>query len=95
MASEPQTNTTYCTNLALQNLWNDPANRRKSGALFIEPLLQIHDALAGQFPARLRDFARERIRTYFSNPITIHGITLTIPVDIKVGTSWGNCKQAI
>lgn len=95
MASEPQTNTTYCTNLALKRLWDDPANRRKSGALFIEPLLQIHDALAGQFPARLRDFARERIKSYFDNPITIHGVTLTIPVDIKVGRSWGDCKTAI
>lgn len=95
MASEPQTITTYATNLALKNLWYDPANRRKSGALFIEPLLQVHDALAGQFPGRLRDFARERIRSYFENPITINGITLTIPVDIRVGTSWGSCKEKI
>lgn len=95
MASEPQTVTTYCTNQALRNLWYDPINRRKSGALFIEPLLQIHDALAGQFPARLRDFARERINSYFNNPITIHGITLTIPADICCGPSWGKCKEKL
>jgi hypothetical protein len=95
MSSEPQTNTTFITNLALKNLWYDPANRRRSGALFIEPLLQIHDALAGQFPARLRDFARERLTSYFNNPITIHGIKLTIPVDIKVGHSWGATKEKI
>lgn len=95
MASEPQTNTTYSTNLALSRLWRDPANRRRSGGLFIEPLLQVHDALAGQFPARLRDFARDRINTYFDNELTIHGIKITIPADIKVGRSWGECKEKI
>jgi len=95
LASEPQSNTTYLTNLAFKRLWFDTTNRRKTGALFIEPLLQIHDAIAGQFPARLRAFAKERISTYFSNPITIHGITLTIPVDIKVGRSWGETKESI
>lgn len=94
MAYEPQTITTYATNLALSKLWYDPANRRKTGALFIEPLLQVHDALAGQFPTRLRDFARERLKTYFNNPIKINGIELTIPVDIKVGTSW-LCRDKI
>lgn len=95
MASEPQTNTTYLTNLALLHLWRDPLNRRKTGALFIEPLLQIHDALAGQFPRRLRDFARERIRAYFNNPLRINGIEVVIPADIRVGKSWGDCKEPI
>lgn len=92
LASEPQTNTTFSTNLALQRLWNDPANRRKSGGLFIEPILQIHDALAGQFPTRLLDFARQTLPTYFQNELTIHGIKITIPVEIKIGRSWGDCK---
>lgn len=95
LASEPQAVTTNRTNVALMNLWNDPENRRKSGALFIEPLLQIHDALAGQFPVRLRDFARTKIAAWFNNPITIHGIEITIPVDIKVGPSWGECDTPI
>ena len=95
MASEPQTNTTYATNLALRRMWNDPSNRRKSGALFIEPLLQIHDALAGQFPVRLRDFARSKLREWFDNELVINGIKVRIPVDIKVGPSWGDCKQKI
>ncbi len=95
LASEPQAITTNRTNVALLNLWNDPENRRSSGALFIEPLLQIHDAIAGQFPERLRDFARTKIAQWFNNPITIHGIEITIPVDIKVGPSWGECDTSI
>ena len=95
LASEPQAITTYVTNNALKNLWYDPANRRKNGALFIEPLLQIHDALAGQFPKRLRAFAAERLSTYFTTTLTIHGIEVTIPVDIRVGKNWGNCKEPI
>lgn len=95
LASEPQANTTYLTNLALKRLWYDPANRRKSGALFIEPLLQIHDALAGQFPVRLRAFAKEKLYEYFDNEITVHGIKIKIPVEIKVGRSWGEVKESI
>ncbi len=95
MASEPQTNTTGCTNLALKKLWYDPENRRRTGALFIEPLLQIHDALAGQVPARLRDFAKVKLKEYFNNPIKINGIIINIPADIKVGKSWGECKEKI
>ena len=95
LASEPQANTTYATNNAIKNLWYDRDNRRKTGALFIEPLLQIHDAVAGQFPTRLRDFARTKLNQWFKTELTIHGIKVTIPVDIKVGTNWGNCKTPI
>lgn len=95
LASEPQAITTNRTNVALLNLWNDVDNRRRTGALFVEPLLQIHDALAGQFPTRLRSFARDKIKLWFNNPIKIHGVEVTIPVDIKVGSSWGTCKETI
>lgn len=95
LASEPQANTTYATNLALKRLWFDPDNRRRSGALFVEPLLQIHDAIAGQFPTRLRDFAAEKLHRWFDNELIIHGIKVTIPVDIKVGRNWADCKQSI
>jgi uracil-DNA glycosylase family 4 len=89
LASEPQGNTTYCTNLALKRMWYDPDNRRKSGALFVEPLLQVHDALAGQFPTRLLDFATKKLHWWFDNELTIHGIKVKIPVDLKFGRNWG------
>lgn len=95
LASEPQANTTYLTNLALKRLWYDTDNRRSSGALFVEPLLQVHDALAGQFPTRLRAFAKEKLTHWFDNKLTIHGIEVKIPVEVKVGRSWGTCKEPI
>jgi len=91
LASEPQANTTYATNLALKRLWFDTTNRRKSGALFVEPLLQIHDAIAGQFPTRLHNFAAENLHRWFDNELVIHGIKVIISVDIKFGRSWGAC----
>ena len=95
LASEPQAVTTYATNNALLRLWNDPENRRRTGALFVEPLLQIHDALAGQFPTRIKDFAAAKLRSWFSTTITIHGVPINIPVEIKIGRSWGECKTTI
>jgi uracil-DNA glycosylase family 4 len=95
LASEPQTNTTYATNLALSKLWYDTANRRKTGALFIEPLLQIHDALAGQFPTRLASFAAERLQTYFNNELIIHGLPIVIPADAQCGRNWYDCKHPL
>jgi hypothetical protein len=87
-ASNPQTNTTHAINLALVNMLDDPRNRRKTGALFIEPTAQVHDALAGQFPQNLVDFARERITDYFSTPLNINGIDITIPFEGHYGPNW-------
>ena len=89
LAHEPQSNTTWATNLAMLKLWNDPDNRRPNGSLIIEPLHQVHDALLGQWPIVLRDWARAKVRSYFNNPITIADTTLTIPFDGKFGPSWG------
>jgi len=94
-AFEPQANTTFATNLALDKLWHDPENRQSSGWLRIEPLLQIHDALAGQYHSSLRSWVPERFRTYFNNPILIHGISINIPADGGWGTDWKNCKNKI
>jgi uracil-DNA glycosylase family 4 len=95
LAWEPQVNTTYATSLALHKLWYDQANRTSKGALFIEPLLQIHDALAGQWGQRYRDWAIERIRQYFNNPLIIHSIEINIPFEGKYGTDWRNADQPI
>jgi uracil-DNA glycosylase len=93
LSFEPQANTTYVTNKALQNLWFDPKNRTSRGTLHIEPLIQIHDALAGQFRTAYSDFAIERLRTWFHNPITIHGIEINIPFEGGFGTDWLNSKS--
>lgn len=94
-AFEPQANTTWATNKALERLWYDQTNRTSRGGLFIEPLLQVHDAIAGQYKSRDRAWAAERLISYFDNPITVCKIPLTIPADGKYGTDWKNCKTSI
>lgn len=89
-AFEPQANTTFATNKALERLWYDPSNRQGTGALHVEPLLQIHDALAGQFRRRDTDWACGRLTEWFNNPIIICGTKLNIPAEGKWGTDWKN-----
>jgi uracil-DNA glycosylase family 4 len=89
LSHEPQANTTYATNLALENLWNDPENRRPDGSLIIEPLHHVHDAICGQFPKVSTPWAIEKIRSYFNNTLTIAGLDIVIPFDGEYGPSWG------
>lgn len=95
LAHEPQNNTTWATNLAMLQLWSDPENRRPDGSLIIEPLHQVHDALCGQWPQEVRDWARAKVRTYFNNVISIAGTELVIPFDGGWGESWGNCYNPL
>ena len=90
----PQHNTTYATKLALLRLWEDPENWR-NGLPIIEPLHQIHDAIAGQWPTEVRDWAVRRVRTYFANEIDIDGYKLTIPFEGHWGTDWGTMPNDI
>jgi len=91
-AQEPQINTTYATNLAMQNLWMDQDNRTHDGSLIIQPLHSVHDALCGQFPINKADWAAEKIKQYFSNPIRIGNTIITIPFEGGYGPSWYHTK---
>jgi DNA polymerase I-like protein with 3'-5' exonuclease and polymerase domains len=95
LADEPQQNTTYATNLAMLNLWSDPENRRPNGSLIVEPLHQVHDALLGQYPSAVREWARHKIRGWFQNTLTIAGIPLIIPFDGRFGRSWGELDNEL
>ncbi len=122
LAHEPQSNTTWSTNLALLQLWNDPANRVRdariapdgsgivvgcdggtheipqeatpylsrlgSGSLLVEPLHTVHDALCGQWPQCLREWAKNKVREWFNNSLTIAGTEMVIPFDGQYGPSW-------
>ena len=94
-AFEPQANTTYCTNQALANLWYDPENRSSRGWLHCDPLLQIHDALAGQNHSGARQWAHGKLRGYFNTKLTIHGIEVQIPVDGGWGSNWQDTKKKL
>lgn len=91
----PQSTTTYVTNKALEKMWYDPTNRNSRGGLFVEPLIQIHDAFAGQHHVRVRSWAHEKFREWFNNPIKVAGIEVTIPVEGNYGTSWKDTKTPI
>jgi len=65
------------------------------GGLLIEPLHQVHDALCGQWPKFLRDWARAKVKSYFQNPLTIAGISLIIPFDGTYGSSWGDMPNSL
>ena len=95
LAHEPQSNTTWATNMAMLNLWNDAENRRPDGSLIIEPLHQVHDALCGQWPITHRDWARAKLKAYFNNTLTIADREVVIPFDGAYGPSWGECTNPI
>jgi uracil-DNA glycosylase family 4 len=77
-----------------RNIQDDAVSKLRLGTkLRIEPLHQIHDALAGQFKKSDTAWAIARIKSYFANPITIAGQTITIPFDGAYGPSWGNLSE--
>ena len=90
---EPQANTTYATNLALARLWEDPLNRRSDNSLIIQPIHQVHDALCTQFPIKDKEWAIERIKSYFKNPLVIAGLPITIPFSGGIGTDWADVEH--
>ena len=90
---EPQANTTYATNLAMQKLWQDPDNRTSAGNLIIQPLHSVHDALCGQFPIDKTDWAVSKIRSYFNNALTIGNERIVIPYEGGYGTSWYHTEE--
>ncbi len=99
LADEPQENTTYATNLALSKLWHDPENRistvqPNTTHLRIQPLHQVHDALIGQFRIEDTDWAKEKIKGYFANTLTVANTQLIIPFEGAYGPSWGELGEA-
>jgi hypothetical protein len=79
-SSEPSQNN-YGTSSGLQLVEN-------RCSLKIEPLHQVHDALIGQFRIEDTPWAVNKIKSYFDNPITVAGITLTIPFEGNYGPNW-------
>lgn len=96
LAHEPQAVTTYATNLAAWKLWRDPDNRvieNGKTKLRAEPLHQVHDALIGQFKYEDSEWATNKIRKWFDNPITIAGINITIPFEGNFGVNWADLNE--
>ncbi len=85
-AYTPAFNTATACNAALLKLWRDP----ERVACGIRPLLTVHDSVVFQAPVRNREWVEARIAIWFDNPITVAGITLTIPYEAKRGPNWGD-----
>jgi len=94
-AHEPQHNTTYVTNCAALNLWNDPENRLPNGDLIIEPHHQVHDALNGSFPCDRLEWALPKIRSYFDFTVRIADREICIPFEGEYGDCWGHTIGSI
>lgn len=56
---------------------------------------QIHDSILGQVRIGMRDHYAPIILDCMSNPVSIHGRILKIPVDIKFGKNWKDMKAWI
>lgn len=91
VADEPQENTTYVTNLAIDNLHRDPENRIEINGkthLIIHPLHQVHDAACVQWPKSHRQWALPKMATYFNNEVTIADQKIIIRVEGHYGPNW-------
>lgn len=65
------------------------------GAVVIEPLHQVHDAFICQWPTIWREWARERVRSYSNQSVTIAGQSITIPGEGNFGPNWGSLNETL
>lgn len=49
---------------------------------------QVHDSMPSQYPIAKRDYYVPRMLALLDNPVVVHGRTLRIKVDAKVGSNW-------
>ena len=55
---------------------------------------QVHDSILGQWKIEKRDYYAPRILECMNNPVTVHGRTMIIPVDIKYGHNWAEKEDS-
>lgn len=54
---------------------------------------QIHDSILAQYKVGKKEIVLERMVKLMDNPVEVHGRTLRIPVDAKVGKVWSKCED--
>lgn len=89
LASKPQFFTTYQVKKALWKMWYDPENRLPDGTLRAEPRFAVHDSTLSSVKEADVDWMKAKEKEWFTTPITISGITVTIPSDGQSGHDWG------
>ena len=59
-----------------------------------ELLMQNHDSVVAQVPINTDPMHIAKFfRHYYEIPLTIHNRTFKVPVDIKIGKSWGEMED--
>lgn len=88
VAHAPQNLSVSILNIGLWKVWE--LVKESNGDLRLKA--QIHDSVLFQFK-KDRPELLDRVLECLNNPVTIHGRTLLIPIDHKMGDSWGAMKD--
>ncbi len=88
VAHGPQNLSVHILNVGLWKVWL--LVKQLHGALRLKA--QIHDSVLFQY-LKGHDEIRKQVQDLLNNPAEIHGRTLRIPTDCKVGLSWGNMEK--
>jgi DNA polymerase I-like protein with 3'-5' exonuclease and polymerase domains len=78
----PQSTVVGITNLAFRRL----------DAWGWKMVLQVHDFVGIEYPLEREAECYRALQAAFDTPLTLHGRTFTIPVDIKAGPNWRDMK---
>lgn len=88
VAHVPQNLSVSILNIGLWKVWS--LVKKHQGKLRLKA--QVHDSILFQYCNGREDIRKEVIAS-MKNPVKIHGRTLTIPVDCKIGNSWGTMEK--
>ncbi len=54
---------------------------------------QVHDSMPAQYLKTKRDYYVPRMLALMDNPVLVHGRTLKVPIDAKIGPTWGTMEK--
>jgi DNA polymerase I-like protein with 3'-5' exonuclease and polymerase domains len=89
VAHGPQHLTGAVLNRGFWKIWK----LQKANPTTLRMKAQIHDSSLQQYKIEERGIYVPTVLEAMKNPITIHKRILSIPVDYKLGTDWGNMKE--
>ena len=84
-AFSPQNTVGEMMEVAIQRIWEELP--------YVDPLLNVHDEVICQLDPKDLGEAIVGIRGIMEEKLEIHGRELIIPVDFRVGRSWGELKE--
>jgi uracil-DNA glycosylase family 4 len=56
-------------------------------------ILQVHDSLALEINVSAIVETATQVEAAFNHPITLHGRTFVIPIDLQIGLNWGELRE--